>query len=320
MNTKKITYNYLLSSKSILGIMISIVGIYLAFKDFQILRFKEVLYNIEYVYVVIATLFLWLSVWLRGIRWRYLFKSGPCPSVASLYRAEMIGYFGNNILPLRFGELIRVYIIGKEWNLSKGYVLGTVILERLLDTICLFFLSFLLLAIYPIEEKLKTDIIWWGMCTLLVIIIFWGILKKIKTIQIRSKIFISLNNIIEGLLSINRQSFISIIIMSFLIWSIYLLDAYLLQCAFSFKLSFSEVLLVLVLASLAMAIPSAPGMIGTYHFAIKYVIVDLLGYTISEGTAFAIIMHAYAFVLFTLLGAYYFIKNQLYRNSIDSIT
>ena len=76
----------------------------------------------------------------------------------------------------------------------------------------------------------------------------------------------------------------------------------------------------MVLASLAMAIPSAPGMIGTYHFAVKYVIVDLLGYTISEGTAFAIIMHAYAFVLFTLLGAYYFIKNQLYRNSIDSIT
>ena len=129
----------------------------------------------------------------------------------------MIGYFGNNILPLRFGELIRVYIIGKEWNLSKGYVFGTVVLERLLDTICLFLLSFLLLAIYPIEEKLKTDIIWWGMCTLLVIIIFWGILKKIKTIQIRSKIFISLNNIIEGLLSINRQSFISIIIMILLL-------------------------------------------------------------------------------------------------------
>ena len=108
-------------------------------------------------------------------------------------------------------------------------------------------------------------------------------------------------------------------ITSFLIWGIYLLDAYLLQCAFSFRLSFSQVLMVLVLASLAMAIPSAPGMIGTYHFAVKYVIVDLLGYTTDEGNAFAIIMHAYAFILFTFLGAYYFMKSQFHKKTIGSI-
>ena len=87
--------------------------------------------------VLIATLFLWFSVWLRGMRWRYLFKLESCPSVVSLYRSEMIGYFGNNIFPLRFGEIMRAYIISKEWNLSKGYVFGTVVLERILDTICL---------------------------------------------------------------------------------------------------------------------------------------------------------------------------------------
>ena len=319
MNVKNTIYDLLLSFKSIIGILISILAIYFAFKDFQFLRFKEILYEINFIYVLIATLFLWFSVWLRGVRWRCLFKLESSPSVVSLYKAEMIGYFGNNILPLRFGELMRAYIISKECSLSKGYVFGTVVLERVLDMICLLLLSFFLLILHPIEQELKINIIWWGSCTLLVVIIFWVMLQKLKTIQLKSNFFTSLNNIIEGLLAVKKRSVASIIIMSFLIWGIYLLDVYLLQCAFSFNLSFPQVLLVLVLSSLAMAIPSAPGMVGTYHFAVKYVIVDLLGYTTYEGNAFAIIMHAYAFILFTFLGAYYFMKNQLHRNAIDSI-
>ena len=79
------------------------------------------------------TLFLWSSVWLRALRWRYLYRRDLSPSTVSLYRAELIGYFGNNILPLRLGELLRSYFIGEEFKLSKSYVFGTIIMERLMD-------------------------------------------------------------------------------------------------------------------------------------------------------------------------------------------
>jgi len=84
-----------------------------------------------------------------------LFKENNSPTITSLYKAELIGYFGNNVLPVRLGELLRSYLIGNEWNLSTSYVFGTVVLERLLDTLSLATLAFLLILIYPLEESLR---------------------------------------------------------------------------------------------------------------------------------------------------------------------
>ena len=110
-----------------------------------------------------------------------------------------------------------------------------------------------------------------------------------------------------------------VIILSIFIWGIYLFDVYLLQQAFQFNLSFPQVLMVLVLSSLALSIPSAPGMIGTYHAAVKYTIVDILGFDPHEGASFAIIMHAYSYILLTLLGVYYFMKHQFHKNAIQTV-
>ena len=106
---------------------------------------------------------------------------------------------------------------------------------------------------------------------------------------------------------------------SLFIWGIYYLDVYLLQYAFGFNLSFPQALMVLVLSSLALAIPSAPGMIGTFHAAVKYTMVDLFGFTSHDGNAFAILLHAYGYILLTLLGAYYFMKNQFRNSTIQTV-
>ena len=107
--------------------------------------------------------------------------------------------------------------------------------------------------------------------------------------------------------------------MFLLIWSIYYLDVYLLQLAFGFKLSFSQILMGLVLSSIALSIPSAPGMIGTFHAAVKYIMVDLFGFAPHDGNSFAIFLHAYGYILFTLLRAYYFMKNQFHENAIQTV-
>ena len=90
--------------KAVVGVIISMAGIYWAFKDFHFSAFIESIQQVNLIYILLATFLLWVSVWLRGLRWKWLFKENASPSIASLYRAELIGYFGNNILPLRLGE------------------------------------------------------------------------------------------------------------------------------------------------------------------------------------------------------------------------
>ena len=91
------------------------------------------------------------------------------------------------------------------------------------------------------------------------------------------------------------------------------------QKAFQFNLSWLQVLTVLVISSVALSIPSAPGMIGTFHAAVKYTMVDLFAYSANDGNSFAILMHAYGYILFTSLGAYYFMKSQFHDYALDTI-
>ena len=305
--------------KAITGIVISLAGIYWAFKDFNFIDFKRSIQQIDSVYFLFATIFLWGSVWLRGLRWKWLFKESSSPSVSSLYRAELIGYFGNNVLPLRLGELLRTYIVGKENNFSKSFVFGTVVLERLMDMLALTFFGIILLFLYPFEEEWISDYLLKGGAVILIIILTLTILSRFKPNNTDNKFLSILNQILDGLLSIRKQKVIPVVISSLLIWSIYLLDVYFIQRAFQFNLSWTQTLAVLVISSLVLSIPSAPGMIGTFHAAVKYTMVDLFAFTPNEGNSFAILMHAYGYILFTLLGAYYFLKSQFHEHAINNV-
>lgn len=305
--------------KVIIGIFISLAGIYWAFKDFNFLDFKRSIQQIDLVYLILATIFLWGSVWVRGLRWKWLFKESASPSVSSLYKAELIGYFGNNVLPLRLGEILRAYIIGKENNLSKSFVFGTVVLERLMDMLALTFFASILFFLYPFEEGWVSKFILKGGVVLSIVILTLIIISKLTIKTTENKLLRILIQIMEGLQSIKKQRIIPVVIASILIWSIYLLDVYLIQRAFQFNLSWTQSLTVLVISSLVLSIPSAPGMIGTFHAAVKYTMVDIFAFTPNDGNSFAILMHAYGYILFTLLGAYYFLKSQFHEHAIENV-
>ena len=307
------------SPKAITGIAISLVGIYWAFKDFSFIDFKQSIQKIDVLYLIFATIFLWFSVWFRGLRWKWLFKESSSPSVSSLYRAELIGYFGNNVLPLRLGELLRAYIVGKENNFSKSFVFGTVVLERLMDMLALTFFGIILLFLYPFKEEWISDYLLKGGAVISIIILTITILSRFKPDNIDNKFLSILNQILDGLLSIRKQKVIPVVISSLLIWSIYLIDVHFIQRAFQFNLSWTQTLAVLVITSLVISIPSAPGMIGTFHAAVKYTMVDLFAFTPNEGNSFAILMHAYGYILFTVLGAYYFLKSQFHQHAINNV-
>ena len=85
------------------------------------------------------------------------------------------------------------------------------------------------------------------------------------------------------------------------------------------NLDLSQLLAILVISSFAISIPSAPGMIGTFHIAVQYTIVEIFGYSAKDGNSFAIVMHAYGFILFTIIGAYFFIKSQFKKEVLANI-
>jgi uncharacterized protein (TIRG00374 family) len=73
-------------------------------------------------------------MWLRGLRWRLLTNAiRPLPRLA-LCRATAVGFLANNVLPLRVGEVLRSLFLARESRIAPAAVLGTVVIERVIDS------------------------------------------------------------------------------------------------------------------------------------------------------------------------------------------
>ena len=46
----------------------------------------------------------------------------------------LVGYLANNVLPARLGELVRSHDLGARTGLSRSTILGTIVIERVVDT------------------------------------------------------------------------------------------------------------------------------------------------------------------------------------------
>src|SRR4051794_8288312 len=75
---------------------------------------------------------------LRGERWhRVLHLTGVDAQRSDSYGLTAVGYMGNNVLPARAGEMLRVVFLDRRTGGGKRALLGTVVAERILDAIAL---------------------------------------------------------------------------------------------------------------------------------------------------------------------------------------
>src|SRR4030088_1479180 len=96
------------------------------------------------------------SLWARAWRWGYLFPPGARPT--HLFRALVIGYMGNNLLPLRAGELVRIYVATRRGP-PFGTTLSTVVVERVLDGLAVGLIVAGLLLVVPVPTELRWSIV-----------------------------------------------------------------------------------------------------------------------------------------------------------------
>src|SRR5215831_9545821 len=105
--------------------------------------------RLEYVgWMVLATT---ISLLLRAFRWCVLLRAGGEVHFSTAFWATCAGYFGNNYLPARAGELIRSVAVDGETGMGRTYVLTTALAERITDAISLVLISSLVLLTLPVR-------------------------------------------------------------------------------------------------------------------------------------------------------------------------
>lgn len=278
------------------------------------------------IFFLIAIVLIYIGWWIRAWRWQLL--ANPIKKIGSklAFNAMMIGYLGNNILPLRAGEFMRAYVIGKRADVPISSAMATVVVERVLDMVMLLICLALSLLLFPLPGIFKNTgilmLLFTGFIIIFLLILFYKrelalnisdffliVFPKGWRIKIRKIIL----GFAEGLEIFRKsESYLMTILLTFLMWGVYLMIIY---CSFFYynfiSPEYPEILnsplivsiVMLTVTTAGIAVPSAPGALGTYH-GIAMFGVSLFGVPSEIGLSYAILMHLSNFFPMTITGLY----------------
>ena len=315
-----------------IGLLFSVVGLVYAFRQFNWPEFIDSLRGVNYWYLLGAMAIQLAAVWLRSLRWKWLLAPIKDVPLRTTFDATIIGYFGNSILPVRMGELLRAYIVANNSTLSVAQVVGSLIVERMLDVlgvvifalIFLFNFEIIFIPKWFILSIVLTTIILFGILFLISSNkINWNFIKKRKYLfdsKIGLKIYKGLKNIITGLSVINHApNKIGIYGFILVLWGLYYLSFVFVVQSVNLGLNWVDSGVLFILLSLAISIPAAPGYIGTYHATCVAALTTIYNIGLGESQAFAVLAHAMMFVPIVIVGSIFFLKNSMKFSKLKSL-
>jgi uncharacterized membrane protein YbhN (UPF0104 family) len=99
-------------AKLSIGILVSALCIYLAFRKVNFAEMFQAFQTANYWYLMPAAGIIFFSHLLRAFRWRYLLDPIRRLDISALFSSLIIGYAANTFLPAHLGEFLRAYVLG----------------------------------------------------------------------------------------------------------------------------------------------------------------------------------------------------------------
>ena len=270
--------------EKIIGLIITLIFIALICwnLDFRqlVATFKIFDYRVLLVFIPLYI----FGLYLRGVRWKYLLCDSKKLTVKEAFFAFTTGNTINSYLPARAGDFWRAFHIGKKLEESKMKILGSIILERLIDGISvLLILAFAVLTYFKHPWVLNITYIASGLFLGSLVVFFlifkfnktdW-FFKKLSNFPALSKfepVFTKISNIMnrfmEGFQALNKPHCLFIAFAtSCLAWGIECVITYVLILGFGQHYGFSIALFIISFIALSTIIPSSSVFVGPYQYA-----------------------------------------------------
>jgi glycosyltransferase 2 family protein len=269
------------------------------------------------------------GLYARAFRWRWLFPPGVKPP--GVVPATMIGYMANNVLPLRAGELVRIYTAARRLreaeplSASQAFwlVAATIVIERVLDSLAIVLILAVLVFMIPVPAGVE-----WGAGVLLAIDVVGVTLlvTMARAPHLGRRLVVRLtarwpqlgrtalamfDTALRGLHGIRTpRHALRIVAWTVLVWILPVGAAWTMLRAVHLELPFIAGWVVLAFVGLGISVPSAPGYLGVWHFAAKLAL-EIFGVAPSAAVAYALIYHASAALPITLLGWLYLLREHV---------
>jgi uncharacterized protein (TIRG00374 family) len=221
----------------------------------------------------------------------------------------------NMALPARLGEFARPYLL-RQSGAAFSSVVGAVVVERVFDLMGI--LTLLAVVLYAAPEVPATYAVL-GELMLAALVVSYGFALFLLSRKDRAKSFFdrffsflparaaqfasgATARLIEGLgIMASARNATVIFLCSLTIWTLFSVLTYLFLKAFSITVPFVGAIAIQVLLCFGVAIPAAPGFVGTFHAAGRYGLA-LFGVAAIPALSFATVYHVFSLAICFLLG------------------
>ena len=319
-----------MNKKLLLGIGLGIVLIYFSVRGID---FNETLTHLKKVhlgYAGLSLFFIILMQALRSYRWGVILQPMEKISQFTLFAVTSVGFLAIAAIPARIGELARPYLIAKKSSIKMSSALGTIIVERVLDSLAVLTMTVAVFILQDLPSWMIKSGILFFIVTMLVIACMIGlILRRERAVKIIDRILRWLpgkpaqkvNHVIQHFIDgfqviTDVKRLLYLLLLSAVVWLVDVAAIYTLLLAFGFKLPVLAAFVVMVILIAGIAIPTAPGFIGNWHYACILGL-SLFGIAKPEGFSFALVYHFLSMIIVIILGAIFLPFNKL---SISDMT
>lgn len=257
----------------------------------------------SYSWMVAALVLYSGATLLRGERWhRILHLTGVKASRADSYALTTVGYMGNNVLPARAGEALRVVLMSKRTDAGKREVLGTVVCERMLDAVALgVMLVVVVFAVLRGTTIPNNQPLIVGSIAIAVLAVTAVTLHLMRRRGLLTRLRDWIRPLADAPRALLGWDGAALLAGSFVIWaaeaSVYLAVAR----ATELDISASGALYLVALTNLFAMIPAAPGYVGTFDAAVVYG-VHAIGGSKTAALSYLLLLRFILFVPITVVG------------------
>ena len=277
------------------GIAISVIAIWILIQSVDIAAAFDVLRTASPAWIAVMLVTTTIDVGARGARWRALLAPiAPLP-----YRRVLgytyIGYLANNVLPARLGELYRSHALGEGEDVSRTTVLGTVVVERVVDTVMVVAIAALAVVVLSVRGVMSSAVLL-GVAFVSLLVIGLGLgmaahrlpgAARVTEIIARWPRVLELaRRLREGLAVAGRpRTLVAALAFSALAWAASTGTFLAAGQAVGVELSLAQAALLTSGVALVTIVPSGPGYVGTFELTVVGI---AEGFGISRDDAFAL--------------------------------
>jgi glycosyltransferase 2 family protein len=326
--------------RSALGIVLSAVLLYLAFKDIE---FAKVVANVRKAnlpLLALAAICATLTIPARARRWRPILDPiAPNLPFDALWRATAIGVMINNVAPARAGEPARAFALSRFVpKVSFPSAFASLAVDRLFDMVVLLLLMFgaMLDPAFPSGADIRGFsmssiavkgllLVIVALCGLYAMVLFpsrvlsmYEALARRIAPKLEEKGRTALVALMHGLSVLRSpRRFASVFAWTMLHWLLNALAFWIGFKAVGIDAPYSAALFLQGVIAIGVAAPQAPGFFGVFELAGKEGL-RLYGVNADTAVTWAMSYHLVSFLPITIIGGWYFVRAGLSLEQIGS--